>query len=95
MALSISPVIHSNSIVVTQYLWHTRDWEMGGLQGLDREYRHNKPIEQNETNYYPLYSGDKVGASRVEAWEFMVGGGASFNQLNGLFTAAGSCGKHA
>jgi hypothetical protein len=75
-----------NSIVVTQYLWHTRDWEMGGLQGLDREYRHNKPIEQNETNYYPLYSGDKVADSRVEAWEFMVGGGASFNQLNGLFT---------
>jgi hypothetical protein len=75
-----------NSIVVTQYLWHTGDWEMGGLQGLDREYRHNKPIEQNETNYYPLYKGDKIGASRVEAWEFMVGGGASFNQLNGLFT---------
>ena len=75
-----------NSIVVTQYLWHTHDWEMGGLQGLDREYRHNKPIEQNETNYYPLYSGDKVADSRVEAWEFMVGGGASFNQLNGLFT---------
>ena len=59
---------------------------MGGLQGLDREYRHNKPIEQNETNYYPLYKGDKIGASRVEAWEFMVGGGAGFNQLNGLFT---------
>ncbi len=75
------------SIVVTQYIWHTGHWEMGGLQGLDREYRHNKPIEQNETNYYPLYEGDKIGASRVEAWEFMVGGGAGFNQLNGLFTA--------
>jgi hypothetical protein len=75
-----------NSIVVTQYLWHTGDWEMGGLQGLDREYRHNKPIEQNETNYFPLYKGDIIGASRVEAWEFMVGGGASFNQLSGLYT---------
>jgi hypothetical protein len=75
-----------NLIVVTQYLWHTGHDEMGGLQGLDREYRHSKPIEQNETNYYPLYTGDKIGASRVEAWEFMVGGGASFNQLNGLFT---------
>jgi hypothetical protein len=74
------------SIVVTQYIWHTGHWEMGGLQGLDREYRHNKPIEQNETNYYPLYQGDKIGDSRVEAWEFMVGGGAGFNQLNGLFT---------
>jgi len=82
-----------NSIVVTQYLWHTHDWEMGGLQGLDREYRHNKPIEQNETNYFPLYKGDKIGASRVEAWEFMVGGGASFNQLNGLFTAEDPAGK--
>jgi hypothetical protein len=74
------------SIVVTQYIWRTGHQEMGGLQGLDREYRHNKPIEQNETNYYPLYQGDKIGASRVEAWEFMVGGGAGFNQLNGLFT---------
>ena len=82
-----------NSIVITQYLWHTHDWEMGGLQGLDREYRDNKPIEQNETNYYPLYSGDKIGASRVEAWEFMVGGGASFNQLNGLFTAEDPAGN--
>jgi hypothetical protein len=74
------------SVIVTQYLWLTGDLEIGGLQALDREYRHNKPIEQNETNYYPLYKGDKIGASRVEAWEFMVGGGASFNQLNGLFT---------
>lgn len=76
----------ADSIVVTQYLWHTRSWEMGGLQGLDREYWHNKPIEQNETNYYPFYQGDAVADSRVEAWEFMVGGGASFNQLNGVFT---------
>lgn len=75
-----------SSVIVTQYLWLTGDLEIGGLQALDREYRHNKPIEQNETNYYPLYQGDKVGASRVEAWEFMVGGGAGFNQLNGLFT---------
>ena len=74
------------SVIVTQYLWLTGDLEIGGLQALDREFRHNKPIEQNETNYYPLYKGDKVGASRVEAWEFMVGGGAGFNQLNGLFT---------
>jgi hypothetical protein len=74
------------STIVTQYLWLTGDLEIGGLQALDREYRHNKPIEQNETNYYPLYRGDTVGASRVEAWEFMVGGGAGFNQLNGLFT---------
>ena len=77
----------ANTIVVGQYLWHTQNWEMGGLKGIDFEYWHNKPIEQNETNYYPLYKGDAVADSRVEAWEFMVGGGASFNQLNGLFTA--------
>jgi hypothetical protein len=75
-----------DSIIVAQYLWHTQHDEMGGLKGLDLEYWHNKPIEQNETNYYPLYKGDAVADSRVEAWEFMVGGGASFNQLNGLFT---------
>jgi hypothetical protein len=75
------------SIVVGQYLWRTDSEEMGGLQGLDREYWHNKPIEENETAYYPVwYKGDAVADSRVEAWEFMVGGGASFNQLNGRFT---------
>jgi hypothetical protein len=32
--------------------------------------------------YYPIwYAGDKVAASRVEAWEFVVGGGAGFNHL--------------
>lgn len=83
----------ADSIVITQYLWHTHDWEMGGLQGLDLEYRHNKPIEQNETNYYPLYAGDAVADSRVEAWEFMVGGGGSFNQLNGSFTVENPAGS--
>ena len=67
-----------DSIIIAQYLWRTGSEEMGGLQGLDREYWHNKPIEQNETNYYPLYAGDAVADSRVEAWEFMVGGGAAF-----------------
>ncbi len=80
-------------VVVAQYLWHTHDWEMGGLQGLDREYRWNKPIEQNETAYFPLYPGDAVADSRLEAWEFMVGGGAGFNQLNGLFTAEDPAGN--
>lgn len=75
------------SIVITQYLYDTWDQEMGGLKGLQYEYHHDKPIEENETDYYPLgYKGDKVGDSRVEAWEFIVGGGASFNQLNGLYT---------
>jgi hypothetical protein len=67
---------------------------MGGLRGLDFKYGLNKPIEMNETDYYPLsYRGDKVADSRVEAWEFIVGGGAGFNQLNGLYTVENPGGK--
>ncbi len=81
------------SIIVTQYVWQA-GFQMGGMQALDYEYGHNKPIELNETAYYPFwYKGDKVGASRAEAWEFMVGGGASFNHLNGVFTVANPAGK--
>src|SRR5271157_989517 len=62
---------------------------MGGMLALDAKYSLNKPIELNEPFYYPAwYKGDKVAASRVEAWEFMVGGGGSFNHLNGQFTVA-------
>ena len=82
------------SIVISQYLYDTGDQEMGGLKGLDYEYQHNKPIEENETDYFPLgYRGDKIADSRVEAWEFMVGGGASFNQLNGLYTVKNPAGR--
>lgn len=79
-------------IIVTQYLWEnlygdTVVWQEGGLKGLEIEYKHNKPIELNETNYYPImYKGDSIGNSRVEAWEFIVGGGASYNHLNGRYT---------
>jgi hypothetical protein len=67
---------------------------MGGMKALDLEYHHNKAIELNETAYYPAwYKGDRVAASRVEAWEFMVGGGAGFNHLNGRYTAADPAGK--
>jgi hypothetical protein len=49
----------------------------------------------NETPYYPFQYrvGDAIAASRVEAWEFIVGGGASFNHLNSRFTAADPAGK--
>jgi hypothetical protein len=83
------------SIIVGEYVWEGNDGEMGGIEGLDYQYRHNKPIEMNETPYYPFQYriGDAVAASRVEAWEFMVGGGASFNHLNGRFTAEDPAGK--
>ena len=61
-------------------------------------YDRNKPIDLNETGYYPLaswYEGDKAGDVRVEAWEFMVGGGSSFNNLNAVYTARDPAGKAA
>jgi hypothetical protein len=48
----------------------------------------------NETYYYPVwYKGDSIGDSRVEAWEFIVGGGAGFNHLNGRYTVANPSGN--
>ena len=86
-------------VVVGQYIYGQSNGEaggeMGGMRGLDSKYGVNKPIELNETCYYPIwYQGDKVADSRVEAWEFIVGGGAGFNHLNGLFTVANPAGKH-
>jgi hypothetical protein len=81
------------SIIVTQYVWEA-GLQMGGMKGLDYEYGRNKPIEFNETAYYPFwYKGDKVADSRVEAWEFIVGGGGSFNHLNGQFTVQNPAGN--
>jgi len=82
------------SVIIGQYIWGEDQGEMGGMKGLNYKYKDNKPIELNETCYYPIwYEGDKVADSRVEAWEFIVGGGAGFNQLNGLFTAENPTGK--
>jgi hypothetical protein len=82
------------SLIVAQYIWGEDQGEMGGMKGLNFKYQENKPIELNETAYYPLwYQGDKIADSRVEAWEFIVGGGAGFNQLNGLFTTENPTGQ--
>lgn len=82
------------TVIVGQYVQAGGMDQMGGIKALDLEYQHNKPIEMNETYYYPLdYEDDKIADSRVEAWEFIVGGGASFNQLNGLFTAENPTGN--
>ncbi len=86
------------SVIVTQYVWDTPDHQLGGMKGVDELYSRNKPIDLNETGYYPLdswYEGDKAGAARVEAWEFMVGGGSSFNNLNAVFSARDPVGKAA
>lgn len=85
------------SIIVGQYIWGGKEdsEQMGGMKGLDYKYGDNKPIELNETAYYPMWyrDTDPVTSSRVEAWEFMVGGGASFNQLNSRFTAEDPAGN--
>ena len=82
------------SLIVGQYVQEGGSDQMGGMKALDKEYHHNKAIELNETAYYPAwYKGDRVAASRVEAWEFMVGGGAGFNHLNGRYTVADPAGK--
>jgi hypothetical protein len=86
------------SIITAQYLWGPepapRGGEMGGMRALDYKYDLGKPIELNETDWYPWgYKGDKIADSRVEAWEFIVGGGAGFNHLNGLFTPQNPAGK--
>ena len=60
------------SVIVTQYIWETPDEQVGGMKALDHLYNRNKPIDLNETGYYPLsswYEGDKAGDVRVEAWE--------------------------
>ncbi len=74
-------------IITTQYIWEAYAQQLGGMQALECKYALNKPIELNETYYFPAwYIGDIVSSSRVEAWEFIVGGGAAFNHLNGVFT---------
>ncbi|HTZ57452.1 MAG TPA: hypothetical protein VMB49_05110 [Acidobacteriaceae bacterium] len=85
------------SVIVGQYVWggEAGREQMGGMKGLDYEYHWDKPIELNETPYYPYQYrvGDPIAASRVEAWEFIVGGGASFNHLNARFTAENPAGN--
>ncbi len=86
------------SVIVTQYVWETPDEQLGGMKGLDLLYERNRPIELNETGYYPVpmwYQGDQAGAVRVEAWEFMIGGGAGFNNLNGMYTVRDPAGRAA
>jgi hypothetical protein len=83
-------------VIVSQYIHDSAHGQEGGMEALDAEYAHDKAIELNETDYYPTwYKGEPVACSRVEAWEFIVGGGSSFNQLNGRYTVRNPAGKTA
>jgi hypothetical protein len=84
-------------LIVTQYIslcWR----QIGGVPALNSCYCYNKPIELNETAYIGSWikekTNDVVAISRLEAWEFMVGGGAGFNQLNGYFVPSNPSGEN-
>ena len=78
------------AIIVSQYVT-VNGRQIGGLPALNGCYASGKPIEMNETvsclSDPVYYEGDVVDASRIESWEFMIGGGAAFNQINACFTA--------
>jgi hypothetical protein len=82
------------SIITGQYVWNQVAKHIGGMRLLQTDYDHDKVIELNESAFYPVwYTGDREAASRVEAWEFIVGGGAGYNHLNGMFTVNNPSGK--
>ena len=82
---------------VTQYV--SLSWrQIGGVPALNDCYCYNKPIELNETIYICSWvkedTDDLIGISRLESWEFMIGGGAGFNQLNGYFISSNPTGEN-
>ena len=82
------------SLIVTQYI-QMGARQVGGVPALNNVYCYSKPIELNETAYVPAWvSRDLVSISRLESWEFMVGGGAGFNQLNGFFVPSNPAGEN-
>jgi len=85
------------AIITTQYIMLS--WrEVGGVPALQNCYEYNKPIEINETTYICSWvkedTHDVPALSRLESWEFMVGGGAAFNQLNGYFLPSNPTGDN-
>ena len=82
------------ALTVTQYILMSSR-QIGGVPALANCYCYNKPIELNETAYVPSwYDREHTAISRLESWEFMVGGGAGFNQLNGYFIPSNPAGEN-
>ena len=73
-----------------QYIDRDLGQQVGGMVLLDTVWWLDKPIELNETSYFPAWyeEGDKIAAVRAEAWEFVVGGGAAYNHLSADYTCA-------
>ena len=82
------------ALIVTQYIT-VSSRQIGGVPALVNCYCYNKPIELNETAYVPSwYDREHTAISRLESWEFMIGGGAGFNQLNGYFVTSNPSGEN-
>ena len=65
------------AIINTHYTYG-RGW-MGAFPMLDRMYNRNRILGADEMSVMPQYMTPAGG--RVEAWEFMVGGGSVYNGL--------------
>jgi len=82
------------SFIVTQYIG-LNSRQVGGIAALNNCYCYDKPIECNESAYVPSwYDREHEAISRLESWEFMVGGGASFNHLNGYYVTSNPSGDN-
>ena len=86
------------SVIVGQYILMGAR-QVGGVPALENCYCFNKPIEANETiyvgsNILDENEYDLLALSRLESWEFMIGGGAAFNQLNGYYTVTNPSGEN-
>lgn len=77
-------------VATGQYIERDFGGQVGGMVLLDSAWGLEKPIELNETAYFPNWyeEGDKVAAVRTEAWEFIVGGGAAYNHLSAEYTVS-------
>ena len=81
------------AVITAQYI-ESNARQVGGLLALNNTYCYEKPIEMNETAFVNIwYDANLVPTTRLEAWEFMIGGGAAFNQLNGFYTVSNPGGK--
>ena len=81
------------AVITSQYI-ESNARQVGGISALNNVYCYEKPIEMNETAFVNRwYNTDLVPITRLEAWEFMIGGGAAFNQLSGFFTVSNPGGR--
>lgn len=91
-SLGVKHLVAANEAVhddlnVSLLNWHY----VANVPKLDEEYALNKPISLDETNGSLIHAG--VDDVRVEAWEWICGGGACYNNLSWEFTPDDPTGK--